>query len=233
MIRASYAIHLHKRELPLLLKIRQFFESSGNVGSYGAQTSSEYRISGISDLNRYILPHFDNNQWIHLKSGKFYIGSAFDLSKRLNNYYKRSNLTRNSNSCIFNAILNHGYSSFSITIMEYIEISNLTKAEARKLILEREQFFIDTLNPTYYILKIAGSLLGFKLSDESKLKISLSKVNKKLSSETKALMSLAKHKKVFVYTLESDSKGLILHKSFNSCIEATKFLDCSTRTSPS
>jgi hypothetical protein len=70
-------------------------------------------------------------QWTHLESGKFYVGSAFDLSKRLNNYYKRSNLTRNSNSIINNAILNHGYSSFSVTIMEYIDISNLTKAEAR------------------------------------------------------------------------------------------------------
>jgi hypothetical protein len=70
---------------------------------------------------------------------------AFDLSKRLNNYYKRSNLTRNSKSCINNAILNHGYSSFSVTIMEYIEISNLTKAEARKLILEREQHYQDII----------------------------------------------------------------------------------------
>lgn len=105
----------------------------------------------------------------------------------MNNYYKRSNLTRNSNSCIFNAILNHGYSSFSVTIMEYIEISNLTKAEARKLILEREQqlFFIDTLNPKYNLLKIAGSLLGFKLSYESKLKISLSKVNKNFPRKLK------------------------------------------------
>jgi len=42
-------------------------------------------------------------------------------------------------------------------------------------------------------------------------------------------MSAANSKKVFVYTLDSDSKGLILHKSFNSCEEAAKFFDCSTQ----
>jgi len=38
-------------------------------------------------------------------------------------------------------------------------------------------------------------------------------------------------KKVFVYnTLDSDSKALILHKSFNTCAEAAKYFDCDIRT---
>jgi group I intron endonuclease len=50
------------------------------------------------------------------------------------------------------------------------------------------------------------------------------------SAETRSLMSLAKYKKVFVYSLDSDSKGLILDKSFNSCIDAAKYFDCTTRS---
>jgi len=49
------------------------------------------------------------------------------------------------------------------------------------------------------------------------------------TEETLALMSLVKYKKVFVYTLDSDSKALILQKSFDSCSKAVKYFDCSTR----
>jgi len=81
------------------------------------------------------------SQWEHKESGKSYIGSSFDLSKRLKNYYKISFISSKSrgNSYIYNAILLHGYSNFSISILEYIDISNLSKEEARKLILERDQ----------------------------------------------------------------------------------------------
>ncbi len=41
---------------------------------------------------------------------------------------------------IYNALVYYGYLAFSLTILEYINISNLSKKEAYKLILEREQF---------------------------------------------------------------------------------------------
>lgn len=50
--------------------------------------------------------------------------------------------------------------------MEYIDVSNLPKEEARKLILEREQYYLDLLKPEYF--KVAGSSLGFKHSEESR-----------------------------------------------------------------
>jgi hypothetical protein len=52
--------------------------------------------------------------------------------------------------------------------LEYIDVSNLPKEEARKLILEREQYYLDLLKPEYNILKVAGSSLGFKHSEESR-----------------------------------------------------------------
>ena len=49
--------------------------------------------------------------WTHLESGKKYIGSAIDLSKRLICYYTISYLTRYSNSHICRAILKYDYSA--------------------------------------------------------------------------------------------------------------------------
>jgi len=69
--------------------------------------------------------------------------------------------------------------------LEYIDISNLSKVNARKLILEREQYYLDLLEPEpqgarspfflmflvlktgggprgLSLLKVAGNLLGYK-----------------------------------------------------------------------
>jgi len=78
---------------------------------------------------------------------------------------------------ICNALLHHGHSSFSLTILEYIDISNLSLEKARKLILEREQNYLNFIfsedEPnTYNLLKEAGSLLGYKHTEESIAKFS-------------------------------------------------------------
>jgi len=73
---------------------------------------------------------------------------------------------------ICNSLGNYGYSAFSLSILEYVDISGLSKEQARKLILEREQHFIDTFKPEYNILKYAYSSYGYKHSEESLLKMS-------------------------------------------------------------
>ena len=141
-------------------------------------------------------------QWTHIESNKSYIGSAVDLSKRLKNYYSKSYISdkNKGNSYIYNAIISHGYSAFSLTIIEYIDISgsNTSKDEAKTLILEKEQYYIDSLSPEYNILKIAGSSLGFKHSEESLALMSFAKsgenhplYGKAHSAETLAKISLA------------------------------------------
>jgi group I intron endonuclease len=139
--------------------------------------------------------------WIHKESGKRYIGSAFDLSSRLGNYLSKTYLKKFKTVYIYNALLDHGYSAFSLSILEFIEISNLSKEEARKIILEREQYYLDQIfsvdQPnTYNILQVAGSVLGFKHTQESLAKMSEAKtgVNHPLfgkfhSAETKAILS--------------------------------------------
>jgi len=67
---------------------------------------------------------------------------------------------KKNNSIIYRSLVKHGYSSFSLEILEYCEPKNC---------IEREQYYLDLLKPEYNILKNAGSSLGFKHSEESKI----------------------------------------------------------------
>jgi len=112
-------------------------------------------------------------RWNNLITGKSYIGSSKSLSKRFTNYYSLNFIKKKvetESSIIYNSILKYGYNNFSLDILEYCE-SNL--------LLKREQYYLDILKPEYNILKIAGSNLGFKLTEETKLKISISKIGLK------------------------------------------------------
>lgn len=134
-------------------------------------------------------------KWTHIESGNFYIGSSIDLSRRLRTYYSKNFINRvKKNSYIYNALKSLGYSAFSLTILEYINIQDMTKEEARKLILEREQYYIDTLKPKYNINPIAGSSLGYKHLEETLDKMSGEKnhfFGKTHTEDTKSKISQA------------------------------------------
>ncbi len=95
-------------------------------------------------------------RWVNLISGKSYVGSSVNLTKRLGNYYSLNylkNSLKKNPSIIYRSLLKQGYSNFSLEILEYCEPNLLTS---------REQYYIDLLKPEYNILKIAGSRLGTK-----------------------------------------------------------------------
>lgn len=177
-----------------------------------------------------------------------YVGSSVNLSRRLKYYFSKVNLTRNTKSKIHNALLHYGHSAFSLTIIENINVTNLPKNQIKDLIIKREQYYIDLIKPEYNILKIAGSLLGFKQSpdtilkfknrinannsmfskshsDETKLKMSQMKNGKLRSEETKLKIGLTNSRKVFIFTNEK-----IKIKDFNNYSEAAEYLNCSIRT---
>lgn len=114
-------------------------------------------------------------RWINHINGKFYIGSSMSLGRRLLNYYRPSYL-RSTNTIISKALLKHSHSNFSLEILEYFTYDDsLTRKENAKLLLEREQHFLDLLNPEYNVLKTAGNLSGYKHSPEAIEKMSESK----------------------------------------------------------
>jgi len=82
------------------------------------------------------------------------------LNDRFRRYFNYSYLSSSQRgaSLICRALLKYGYAGFRLEILEYCSIS---------ILLDREQFYIDKLNPEYNILKIAGSILGYKHSEAS------------------------------------------------------------------
>jgi group I intron endonuclease len=59
------------------------------------------------------------------------------------------------------SLLKYGYSNFSLDILEYCKPEDCIK---------REQYYLNLLEPEYNILTQAGSLLGFKHTEETKAK---------------------------------------------------------------
>ena len=115
-------------------------------------------------------------RWVNKLNNNTYVGSGLNLSKRVGDYYKKSELTRNSRP-IHAALLKYGHENFKLEILEYCKADEL---------LIREQYYLDLLLPEYNILTHAYSLLGFKHSPENIAKFKL----KKISQEHKDILSL-------------------------------------------
>jgi len=99
------------------------------------------------------------------------VGSTVNLYRRLYTYYNIPLLITNK-SLIYKALLKYGHSKFSLSVLEFIDKTKLSKDELKKKLLEREQFYIDALDPEYNILKKAGSSLGYKHTPDSLIKMS-------------------------------------------------------------
>jgi hypothetical protein len=124
-------------------------------------------------------------RWVNLINAKSYVGGSINLGSRFRDYFKYSFLIHPKNSgparqgrggprskmTIYKAILKYGYSNFNLESLEYCDITTL---------IEREQYYIDTLNPEYNILNMAGSSSVYKHTEEglTKLREHLIKLNK-------------------------------------------------------
>lgn len=124
-------------------------------------------------------------------SGKFYIGSS-----TLNVYYRwddhKSQLRTgiHANIHLQRAWDKHGQDAFTFEVLEYCNN-----------VLDREQFWIDTLQPTYNICKEAKNSAGVKRSQETCSRIGKSKLGNKhrlgttFTDEVKGRISTALKKK--------------------------------------
>jgi len=122
--------------------------------------------------------------WHNLVNGKQYIGSGYNLSVRLAQYYYPSRLLYKRH--ITQSIMKYGHDNFSVIILEICGKSGtLTKSDY----LSREQFYIDHYKPELNLKPRAESSLGFKHSEESKRLMSEYRKGKSLSKETKNKLS--------------------------------------------
>lgn len=118
-------------------------------------------------------------RWVHLESGKSYIGSSVKLNIRFRQYFNYNHISYpGRNLIIYKALLKYGYSAFRLEIWEYC---------SAEVLLQREQFYFEMLSPDYNILKVAGSPLGYRHSEAAKKLISISSKNRKVPESAREL----------------------------------------------
>ena len=149
-------------------------------------------------------------------NNKSYVGSSINLGRRFKKYYNYSHISKiKRNFPIHSALLKYGYSSFKLEILEYCESS---------ILIKREQYYLDNLKLEYNVLKIAGSMLGFKHSEYTKKLFRITRLGRLCSETTRLKLSINNHKSIPV-NLTNIKTGNIM--KFSSISRAAQFLDVS------
>jgi hypothetical protein len=163
-------------------------------------------------------------------NGKRYIGSAKDFFVRLNQHLKHNRL---SNIALQKALAKYGYENFKICIFEYFTYESKIVSHKSLTMLETSYLSKFSLKTLYNFSVIAHNNLGYKHTEETKLKISKpGKKNpmfgKSHNENTKAMMSEKKNK----YPLGVgifDLGGNLISK-FKNNVELAKHLGISKQT---
>lgn len=121
---------------------------------------------------------------INKVNGHAYVGSSMNLASRMRNYLNKAFLKskQNANMPITKALLKYDHSNFSLLILEYVELVNLTA---------RETFYIIHMIPYYNVLKEGYSSLGYKHTEETKKLLSELAKDRTHSDKTKGLIARA------------------------------------------
>ena len=165
-------------------------------------------------------------RWTYLITGKTYIGSSANLANRFSDYFSTYFLTREASrtkSIIYASLLKNGYSNFKLEILEYCDSTE---------VIAREQYYLDLYLPEYNILKIAGSTLGYKHTEETLAKFKQRKLSKesleKLQNHLAILNPrLNKEKRIEVFIFDFDNNEDTLYPSI---IEAAEAIGTDTKT---
>ena len=113
-------------------------------------------------------------------NSKTYIGSAANFYKRKSGHLKTLKGDRHANKILQNHYNKYGVSDLVFSVLEECDTEAL---------IEREQYYLDTLSPFFNILKIADRRTGVAHNVDTKLKISVSLTGRKASEETRLKMS--------------------------------------------
>lgn len=109
-------------------------------------------------------------------NNKIYVGSSVNLSRRFLKYFNDNALVKNRMLISF-SLLKYKRDNFTLDILEYC---------SNKDVINREQFYLDTLKPEYNILKVAGSSFGYTHTEASLLKISRRTISNATLTKMKA-----------------------------------------------
>lgn len=121
-------------------------------------------------------------------NGKVYVGQTVNLYKRYKAHEGSARVAEKYNRPLVSAFKKHGFSSFEFSILEEL-------SKDAGILTVREQYWMDKLqsfksNLGYNACPAAASPLGFKHTDETRLKVSIASSKRKMSSEARKKMSI-------------------------------------------
>jgi group I intron endonuclease len=105
-----------------------------------------------------------------------YIGSAVSISMRWRRH--RSDLNKNKHHSVK---LQRHHNKYGLSDLVFSVVERCSE----EVLIEREQYYIDELDPFFNIYKIAGSPLGMKRSKEARRKMSEAAKGRRHSKETR------------------------------------------------
>jgi group I intron endonuclease len=108
-------------------------------------------------------------------NGRFYIGSAIDLNKRIKEHDRQLKEGEHHSYKLQKDFNVHTLGGFEVLVLEYVSADRL---------IEREQYYMDSMHPYYNVAPVAGSSKGVVRSQEYRDKISRSLRGHKQSAET-------------------------------------------------
>lgn len=117
-------------------------------------------------------------------NNKVYIGKSVTINRRLNRH--KNCKTPKDNFYLHNAIIKHGWDSFTVEILELFE--NFDRIKDNDTLLEREAFYIKLYDSTnklkgYNRCEYSTDCTGRKLTEEHKEKLRQCNLGKKMSKD--------------------------------------------------
>lgn len=147
----------------------------------------------------------------NIVSGNKYIGSSNNIYERWNDHFRDLLKNKHCNQYLQNAWNKYGKDSFMFEVLEYCNL---------EVLYQREQYFIDTMNPEYNIVRKVVDHGKVYTSQSTKEKISNTLKEKYASGEITTYRQDHLQVKVYLYNIQT----LTLEGVFNSKVDCCAYL---------
>ena len=91
-----------------------------------------------------------------------------NIAQRFRQHRYRCSVYKGNNNKFYNLVKKYGWDNIEYGILEKINLSSKDTYILinKKLLLDREQYYLDKYSPSLNINRLAGSMLGYKHSEK-------------------------------------------------------------------